>query len=68
MRHPALSAVLPCSLLFNNIKGSGEAIGEALKVNSSLTELNMWYTGLDDDGKEALQDAVRSKEGFQLLV
>ena len=39
-----------------------------IAVHGSLTELNVQYNNLDDDDEEALQDAVRSKEGFRLLV
>ena len=36
----------------NNIKGSGEALGEALKTNTSLRTLKMRWCGLDaNDGK-----------------
>ena len=98
MCHPALScAVLPCRLSDNKIKGSGEALGGALKVNSSLEELYMVDCGLGpedarglaggiavhaslteldvrlndligSEGEAALQDAVRSKKGFELLL
>ena len=89
-------AVLPRRLSGNKIKGSGEALGGALKVNSSLKELYMAdcglgpedarglaggiavhasltkldtrVNGLGSEGKAALQDAVRSKEGFELLI
>jgi len=43
---------VPRSVRGNNIKGSGAAFGEALKVNSSLKELNMRACSLEaDDGK-----------------
>ena len=58
MRHPALSAVLPCSLSFNNIKGSGEALGEALKVNSSLKELRMQECGLGPEDAKGLAGGI----------
>ena len=39
-------------LSHNNIKGSGEALGEALKANTSLKKLEMSNCGLDaEDGK-----------------
>ena len=41
-----------CSVSSNNIKGSGEAFGEALKSNVTLKMLEMKSCGLDaNDGK-----------------
>ena len=45
------------------------AIAVALKGNGSLNKLDARANGLrSDEGKAALQDAVRSKEGFELLI
>ena len=56
--------MVECGLGAEDLKG----LAGGLAVHGSLTELNMLYNNLDSDGKEALQDAVRSKEGFRLLV
>ena len=45
-------AFVPRSVSGNYLKGSGEALGEALKANTSLKKLEMSTCGLDaEDGK-----------------
>ena len=42
------------------------AIGEALKVNGSLTSLDVSYCDLDSASEELLRDAVKDRSGFEL--
>ena len=59
--------VNPVYLNSNSIGGDGaKAIAEALKVNPVLTKLNLWVNNLGDAGKQAVQDAVKGRSGFQL--
>ena len=44
------------------------AIGEALKVNGSLTSLDVSINGLGSASKELLRDAVKDRSGFKLEV
>ena len=46
----------------------GKAIGEALKVNASMTSLNAQNNQLGSEGEEALREAVGGREGFKLIV
>ena len=43
-------------------------MADALRVNGSLTSLDVQYNNLGDEGKQALQDVARGKQGFKLLV
>ena len=43
-------------------------IADALRISGSLTVLDARDNRLGREGKAALQDAVRSKEGFRLHV
>ena len=47
-----------------------KAIAEALKVNPVLTELNLKYnsTKMGDAGGKAVQDAVKDRSGFVLML
>ena len=45
---------------------SAVVIGSLIRDNASLTKLNVMGNMLGADGKAALQDAVRNKEGFRL--
>ena len=42
------------------------AIADALRVNASLTKMDLEYNGLGDAGKDALQNAVKGRSGFKL--
>ena len=42
----------------NNIKGSGEAFGEALKANTSLKTLNMYACKLDANDSKGLASGL----------
>ena len=45
------------------------AIGEALKVNGSLTSLHVRsYNSLDAASKELLRDTVKDRSGFKLSM
>ena len=53
----------------NSIGADGaKAIAEALKVNAVLTKLNLWNNNLGDAGKKAVQDAVKDRSGFELML
>jgi hypothetical protein len=61
------------NLYHNNIGPEGAiAIAEALKVNAVLTKLDLKYNSMGksmgDAGKTAVQDAVRGRSGFQLML
>ena len=57
------------NLLDNALGPEGAAaIGEALKVNGSLTSLNVSVNKLDDASKGQLRDIVKDRSGFQLRV
>ena len=45
-----------------------KSLAAHMTVASSLTELNARLNDLGSEGKSALQDAVRSKKGFNLLI
>ena len=42
------------------------ALAEALKVNGSLTRLDVRYTCLGEEGMTVLQKAVQGRSGFKL--
>lgn len=44
------------------------ALVEALKVNVSLTHLDLKYNGLDENSKSKLRDAVQGRSGFNLVL
>ena len=44
------------------------AIADALKVNAVLTKLDVRANLAGDEGKKALQDAAKGREGFELLI
>ena len=56
----------------------GKAIADALRVNEALTSVDLQFNSLESagapfnslgsDGKAALQEAVRGREGFELKV
>ena len=52
----------------NNIGDEGaEAIAEALKVNATLTKLNLEGNyNMGDAGKRAVRNAVKDRSGFVL--
>jgi hypothetical protein len=53
----------------NNIGVEGViTIAEALKVNAVLTKLELEYNSMGDAGKQALQDAVKDRSGFDLVL
>ena len=53
----------------NCIRDDGaKALAAALEVNGVLKKMNVEHTRLGDAGKRALRDAVRRREGFELLV
>ena len=57
----------------NELNGIGpegaKAIAEALKVNPVLTKLDLrWNNNMGDAGKKAVQDAVKDRNGFELLL
>ena len=54
-------------LSFNSIGEQGAAaIAEALKVNSSLTQLGLEQNNIGQDAKKALREAARP--GLQLIM
>ena len=55
-------------LWLNNIGDEGaEAIAEALKVNATLTKLNLEGNyNMGDAGKRAVRNAVKDRSGFVL--
>ena len=55
------------ALLSGRIAGV-QSLSEGVSKSSSLTKLIMAGNNLDTEGKAALQDAVRSKKGFKLLI
>ena len=63
MRHAQLN------LCNNGIGPKGAAaIGEALKLNGSLTSLDVSGNSLDDAPKQQLGDIVKDRSGFELKV
>ena len=56
--------------LYNNSIGAegAVAIGEALKLNGSLTSLDVRANNLDDASKGQLRDIVKDRSGFELQV
>ena len=46
----------------NNIKGSGEALGEALKANKSLKELNLEFCSLGPEDGKGLAGGVKAAQ------
>ncbi len=66
---PRFVAVRTLDLSLNKIGPEGaSALGEALKVNAVLTKLVIWGNNMGDAGKKALQDAVRGRSGFELML
>ena len=60
-----LLCACPCySVSYNNIKGSGEAFGEALKANMSLRTLTMISCGLDDNDSKGLAGGLAVHSGL----
>ena len=54
-----LLCACPCySVSYSNIKGSGEAFGEALKANTSLKTLKMTYCDLDTNDSKGLASGL----------
>ena len=45
-----------------------KAVADALRVNGSLTALDVRDNKLDDEAKTLLRDAVKDKSGFKLDV
>ena len=45
-----------------------KAIAEALKINGSLTSLDVSFNEFDKTSKELLQDVVKDRSGFELTV
>ena len=63
MRHAQLD------LAGNDLRAEGAAaIGEALKLNGSLTSLDVRANNLDDASKGQLRDIVKDRSGFELQV
>ena len=55
--------------MYNDIGPEGAAaIGEGLKVNGSLTSLDVSSNRLDAASKKLLQDAVGDRSGFELKM
>ena len=44
------------------------ALADALRVNASLTRLDVQRNAFDSDGREALQKAVEGRTGFELKL
>ena len=44
------------------------ALADALKVNAVLKKCDLRYNNMGDEAKAALQEVVKSKEGFELLL
>ena len=62
------AVVTTLNLSSNSIGVEGaKAIAEALKVNPVLTKLSLKYNEtMGDAGKQAVQDAVKDRSGFEL--
>ena len=57
------------NLFDNEISAEGGvAIAEALKVNGSLTNLDLKYNGLDEDSNSKLRGAVQGRSSFNLVL
>ena len=53
----------------NNIGDEGAtAIGEALRGNGVLNNIDLCYNDLGDEGKGVIRDAVSGREGFKLKM
>ena len=65
-----LSGVCLYSLSGNRFGPEGaKAIADALRVNASLTELDVGYnSSMGDEGEEALRKAVEGRSGFKLIL
>ena len=65
-----VSASLTSLNLSENYGGPelGIAMAEALKVNASLTKLDVTYNGIKGEVEEALREAVKGRDGFYLQV
>ena len=44
------------------------AICEALKMNSVLEKCNLKFNNINTEAKAALQEAVKGREGFEMLM
>ena len=48
---------------------AGKALADALSVNRVLKSLDVRFnSSLGEEGKQALRDAVKGRDGFELLV
>ena len=45
-----------------------EAFADALRVNASLTALDVRYDSLGNEGEALLQQAVQGRSGFDLKI
>ena len=64
-----MSVTAQLILYDNNLGPEGaKALAPAIAGSSSLTKLDARWNRLGSEGAAALQDAVRSKEGFELLI
>ena len=63
-----LLCACPCySVSYNNIKGSGEAFGEALKANTSLKTFKMIRCSLDANDCKGLAGGLAVHSGLTSL-
>ena len=64
------AAVLTSLNLFYNNLGpeGGVAMAKALEVNAVLKKCDLRYNGMGEEAKAALREAVKGKEGFELLM
>jgi hypothetical protein len=52
----------------NLIFSEGVALAEALRVNAALKKCDLSYNGMDEEAKAVLQDAVKGREGLELIL
>ena len=58
----------PRSVDGNNIKGSGEAFGDAFRANSSLKELTMWGCSLEPEDAKGLAAGLSINTHLQKVL
>ena len=60
---------LQLNLSDNNIRAEGaQPLADALRVNASLTALDVRHNTVRDEGKALLQQAVQGRSGFDLKM
>ena len=63
------SVLTDLDLRYNSIGAEGaKALAKALSVNRVLNTLDVELNELGEEGEQALRDAVKGRDGFELLV